>query len=162
MNIPLTTELELEFLCKEARALKRVSEWEKGLEIQARFDKQRKRQTRLFNRDKDERIEMAAQGIAKQKGFILDNLKKRRDPRGKHLVNQFERYAERLAMKDHRRRVHHINLNEVKELSVLIETSQKRDSEERENTQALETLQLPKLLTDDRSNPSRKNFNPKH
>ena len=63
-------------------------------------------------------------------------------------------------MKDHKRRIHHINLNEVKELSALIETSQKRDSEERENTQVLETPQLPKLLTDDRNNPVRKIFNP--
>ena len=67
MNTSLTNELELEILHKEARALKRVSEWEKGLEIQVRFDKQRKRQTRIFNRDKGDRIELAARGLANKK-----------------------------------------------------------------------------------------------
>ncbi len=160
MNASLTIELELERLRKEVRALKRAAEWEKGLEIQARHDKQRRRQNRIFDRDKDDRTEMAAQGLAKQKGFILDNLRKRRDPRGKHLVEQFERYGERLAMKDHKRREFRINLNEVKELRTLIEISQKRDTQEQDDRQALDGPQPPKLITDGRNNPARKILNP--
>ena len=158
----LARSLDLRALRSELATLKRPVDWEKQQEIKARYFKQTSQQTRRYEQDYEQRVDMVATHIAKSKGVRFEALKARKDPHGKYLTNRVLIKARREVEHDHNRRITALQVSQVKELRALVDTARERElarSQERnpgpEAPTSVRQPTPPKQITDERSKTRR-------
>ena len=144
----LVADQVLMTLRKEAGALTRRADWEKAVEIEGRYQKERRKTERGYHRDYDKRFEMAAAQLAKGFGEDWSKLKRGRDQRSVRRTRHITVKAKIVVEHDHRRRMTVLKEREATELDDLIQSARDRDN-------GPQPTQAPKRITDQRDAQNR-------
>ena len=144
----LQTEIALEAARRDAAKLTRTADWEKRMEIEARYRRERNRINRAHHRDRPKRLTWVKQSLAKRHDLNLNRIEAARTPHDKALKAKLTRRAEAEVDKDHARRLAHCDERETEELNDLVETARDRKAGPQPSTPQ-------KRITDQSPSPTR-------
>lgn len=145
----LGPEVDVQYWQKKADDITRLADWEKLQDINTRFEREIKTQNRKYDRDFEQRYDMACRHIAGLRGEKFDKLQRRKTERAQHLTKFIQNSAMRDVEADHQRRLGVLRERYATELRDLVETARAREAGPNDPQ---------KLLTDGRDNPDRPVF----